>query len=436
MKYDIFISYRREGGYDTAKHLYDLLVRDGYKVSFDIDTLRSGDFNVQILERIQQCKDFILIVDEHAFDRTLDATFDPKKDWLRCELAHALKYNKNIIPVFLSGVAGFPDGLPLDIVDVIKKNGPAYNRYYFNDFYETLKKRFLHKRSKYNYFFIVVAVLLIVTLTLFIGNFGKEKPEKVEREEYTDVIIEQDDSELAAKKQIIIDEFERQNELPVSERVDIQDLIETFMFEEACEYIPQSWDVFGEYNRKFQLIPLTDGLESLDGTVHSLRLQFIAKLTCDGKNLDTNVFGQSKIQYISLYGGRYGVYLLVADSGENYRSDPIDNDWITEDLKFTKVTEVEVFPYTYVLYRRDNYWLVLEAFSNSNGDYYKWFVSTDIHWVYDYMQILGERENYVALIENQLSAMPTCEYCDGQGTIEKGDDYVMCSSCSGTGVVY
>lgn len=26
MKYDIFISYRREGGYDTAKHLNDLLV--------------------------------------------------------------------------------------------------------------------------------------------------------------------------------------------------------------------------------------------------------------------------------------------------------------------------------------------------------------------------------------------------------------------------
>ena len=43
MKYDIFISYRREGGYDTAKHLNDLLVRDGYRVSFDIDTLRNGD---------------------------------------------------------------------------------------------------------------------------------------------------------------------------------------------------------------------------------------------------------------------------------------------------------------------------------------------------------------------------------------------------------
>lgn len=138
MKYDIFISYRRDGGYDTAKHLNDLLVRDGYRVSFDIDTLRSGDFDTQLLERIDQCKDFILIVDNNAFVRTLDSTFDPKKDWLRCELAYALKKHKNIVPIFLAGANGFPEGLPSDVVSVKKKNGPEYNRYYFDDFYRCL----------------------------------------------------------------------------------------------------------------------------------------------------------------------------------------------------------------------------------------------------------------------------------------------------------
>lgn len=28
--YDIFISYRREGVYETARHIYDLLKRDGF----------------------------------------------------------------------------------------------------------------------------------------------------------------------------------------------------------------------------------------------------------------------------------------------------------------------------------------------------------------------------------------------------------------------
>lgn len=99
-KYDIFISYRREGGYDTAKHLYDLLSRDGYRVSFDIDTLRNGDFDTQLYQRIDSCKDFILIIDQHAFDRTINEKIPKEHDWLRCELSYALKKNKNIIPVF------------------------------------------------------------------------------------------------------------------------------------------------------------------------------------------------------------------------------------------------------------------------------------------------------------------------------------------------
>lgn len=48
------------------------------------------DFDVQLLNRIDQCEDFILIVDEKAFERTLDVNFNPQKDWLRNELAYAL----------------------------------------------------------------------------------------------------------------------------------------------------------------------------------------------------------------------------------------------------------------------------------------------------------------------------------------------------------
>ena len=69
-RYDIFLSYRRRGGFETAKHLFDLLTRDGYSVSFDIDTLRAGDFDTTLLRRIDQCTDFILILDREAFDRS------------------------------------------------------------------------------------------------------------------------------------------------------------------------------------------------------------------------------------------------------------------------------------------------------------------------------------------------------------------------------
>lgn len=179
-EYDIFISYRREGGYDTAKHLYDLLCKDGYRVSFDIDTLRNGDFDTQLYSRIDACKDFILIVDKHAFDRTLEGSTPAQNDWLRCELAYALKKGKNVIPVFLSGTDGFPAGLPDDIKDVARKNGPEYNRYYFDEFYRVLKGRFLHEtgRISHRYIFLSVVLFVIVcsagmSMLLLSGTGGK-----------------------------------------------------------------------------------------------------------------------------------------------------------------------------------------------------------------------------------------------------------------------
>lgn len=206
MKYDVFISYRRQGGYDTAKHLNDLLTRDGYKVSFDIDTLRSGDFDVQLLKRIEQCKDFILIVDEHAFDRTLNRTFDRTKDWMRNELAYALKKDKNIIPVFLSGVKGFPEGLPDDVKGVMTKNGPEYNRYYFNDFYRELKRRFLHKSRRSYFMKMFMGVILIIMLCpMFymkrcIGSKETEMGNNVEKVDTSKYYMgEFDDSKLFIK---------------------------------------------------------------------------------------------------------------------------------------------------------------------------------------------------------------------------------------------
>lgn len=170
-RYDVFISYRREGGYDTAKHIYDLLTRDGYKVCFDIDTLRNGDFNTQLLTQIEECNDFILIVDQNAFDRTIDINFDPNKDWLRRELAHALKCDKNIIPIFLSGISSFPNELPNDIIGVTTKNGPEYSRYYFNDFYTKLKKRFLSRKSQLTRILYILAALLLITSICFASSF-------------------------------------------------------------------------------------------------------------------------------------------------------------------------------------------------------------------------------------------------------------------------
>lgn len=148
--YDVFISYRRDGGFPTAKHMFDLLRNAGYSVSFDLDTLRNGDFDTELLKRIDECKDFILILTPGAFDRCLDPQFDRSKDWMRLELARALEKNRNIIPIMLPGFEGYPDNLPSDIKDVSRKNGPQYSQGYFDDYIDNLKDKFMTSRPSKN----------------------------------------------------------------------------------------------------------------------------------------------------------------------------------------------------------------------------------------------------------------------------------------------
>lgn len=97
-KYDIFISYRRQGGEDEAWKLKFSLEKMGYRVFMDREALRSGDFNEQLYRRIEECRDFLLVCSAHALDRCQN-----KDDWVRKEVTHAIEQKKNIIPVWLSG---------------------------------------------------------------------------------------------------------------------------------------------------------------------------------------------------------------------------------------------------------------------------------------------------------------------------------------------
>lgn len=143
MAYDVFISYRRQGGGADARMMYDRLVQSGYTVSFDMDTLKNGNFNEELLKRVAECKNFVVLLSENCFERTLNGC-KREDDWLRLELATALYNNKNIVTVMLPGFV-FPEKLPPDIDAVRSKNGPKYDLYYIDGFYDKLKKDFLLK---------------------------------------------------------------------------------------------------------------------------------------------------------------------------------------------------------------------------------------------------------------------------------------------------
>lgn len=142
IQYDIFISYRRSDGFATAQLIYDRLEQRGYRVSFDMETLRSGNFNTQLYERIEKCQDVVVIISKDA----LNFRENPEDDWLRLEIAHALKHKKNIIPVFLRDV-NIPkkEELPEDIAEIVMKNGVTASEEHFDS---TIQKlcRLMHAK--------------------------------------------------------------------------------------------------------------------------------------------------------------------------------------------------------------------------------------------------------------------------------------------------
>lgn len=110
--YQIFISYRRDGGEDLAGRISDTLKGFGYLVFYDVESMRSGKFNRQIYAAIDSCEDVLLILPPRGLDRCKD-----EGDWVRLEIEYAISRGKNIIPVMMRGFE-FPKDLPASIASI------------------------------------------------------------------------------------------------------------------------------------------------------------------------------------------------------------------------------------------------------------------------------------------------------------------------------
>ena len=143
--YQIFISYRREGSEFLGKILYDRLTAAGYKVFYDVESLRSGTFNEQLYRHVDGCTDFILLLPAHALDRCIG---NPD-DWVLREVARAIQGGKNIIPVRMRGFEDFPENLPAEIASL-----PDYEcldasvQEYFDAAFDRLCEHFLKSKPQ------------------------------------------------------------------------------------------------------------------------------------------------------------------------------------------------------------------------------------------------------------------------------------------------
>ena len=112
MAYDIFISYRRDGGKELARPLKSELERRGYRVFLDFDELKDGIFDRRIMEAIDSSPIFMVVLSPHSLDRCANAD-----DWVRREIEYALEHDRHFIPV--NPDLSF-EGFPTDIPDNLK----------------------------------------------------------------------------------------------------------------------------------------------------------------------------------------------------------------------------------------------------------------------------------------------------------------------------
>lgn len=216
-RYNIFISYRRDGGEATGKIICDKLTGRGYRVFFDVESLRSGDFNTELYSVIDGCDDFLLILSPGALDRCWN-----DKDWVRLEIEHAVSAGRNIIPIMLRGFT-FPEKLP-ESIDVIRyKNGLESNYQFFDAFMEKLESFLRAERQKKRFGkgkWLVGLGLAVPVAAAAVLAFGGGQPEVYPR---------------TAAEQNVTKEFLYYTQLNLQE------------LEQAAEYLNRSYEACDQY---------------------------------------------------------------------------------------------------------------------------------------------------------------------------------------------
>lgn len=439
MNFEVFISYSHEDKIE-AELLCKALDKAGVTYWIDRNIHGSANFLTEITEKIRQCKVVIFI----ASSSSAKSIFTQK------EILFAFKHNKTIVPYKLENFT-FEHNPELDflftniqwieeledvVADVYKL---CYNKEYPHERIQTTNfiKTFYKKYCKV----LLLCAIMIITAIALLTILNKHQ-------DNNHLAIENEDENIVAKKEKsrleIIEEFEKQDDLPISERVNIVDLIKTFINHEADEsgYISINWNVFREYTKDNRLVPLTDGIEREDFNDYFFlcKLAFISKLTYAGDNLDSNIFGKSKIQSVTLYGGFTHTNTLVIDTGENYLSEEISSDWISEELKFSEVyntnkdASMQVVGINYTMFRKNYYWLMYKQVAHSWGNSYKWVVCTNKVALDDYIQYVENSELYKSW--SQTFRNDICPKCGGKGAIYdyNFEGYETCPTCYGTGI--
>jgi tetratricopeptide (TPR) repeat protein len=137
----VFLSYRRSH-VAWALAVFQHLNRHGYDVFFDFEGLASGGFEQVIVQNIRARAHFLVLLTPTAL-----AECDAPGDWLRREVAEALRSQRNIVPLMLEGFSfeapEVRERLKGELALLARYNGLEVPAAYFEAAMVRLREKFL-----------------------------------------------------------------------------------------------------------------------------------------------------------------------------------------------------------------------------------------------------------------------------------------------------
>jgi hypothetical protein len=122
-RYDVFICYRRAGGSALAELVRRDLRGRRYRTFMDRSELGSGPFDEQLLRRIEEAQDFIIVLTPGCLDRC-----GAPDDWVRREAGHALRTQRNIVPLRTREfIFPEPNAVPAEIAELLRHHAVEYS---------------------------------------------------------------------------------------------------------------------------------------------------------------------------------------------------------------------------------------------------------------------------------------------------------------------
>lgn len=99
-EYDIFISYRHDGGQYLALLLLGHLKEKNLNVFLDVNSMKVGQFDEQIYNVIENCKYLLLVVSPGCITKLVE-----NDDWVAKELVKASEVGCKILPIYMENVS-------------------------------------------------------------------------------------------------------------------------------------------------------------------------------------------------------------------------------------------------------------------------------------------------------------------------------------------